>query len=51
MADSIAPDISENNTLLAFNLSDGLFVKSSEVLIGLKKQLESLSLIEDIVTV
>ena len=51
VADSIAPDISENNTLLAFNLSDGLFVKSSEVLIGLKKQLESLSLIEDIVTV
>ena len=51
MANSIAPDISKNNTLLAFNLSDGLFVKSSEVLIGLKKQLESLSLIEDIVTV
>lgn len=51
VAESIAPDISENNTLLAFNLSDGLFVKSSEVLIGLKKQLESLSLIEDIVTV
>lgn len=51
MANSIASDITENNTLLAFNLSDGLFVKSSEVLIGLKKQLESLSLIEDIVTV
>lgn len=51
IAESIAPDISQNNTLLAFNLSDGLFVKSSEVLIGLKKQLESLSLIEDIVTV
>lgn len=51
VADSIAPDISNKNTLLVFNLTDGLFVKSSEVLLGLKKQLEKLPLIEDIVTV
>lgn len=43
--------MNESNTLCVFNFSDALFVKASEVLRGIQKQLSDSSLIKEMVSV
>lgn len=45
------PGMNESNTLCVFNFSDALFVKASEVLRGIQKQLSDSNLIKEIVSV